>query len=407
MTKLSIRNVGPIKNGLGTNKFIDFEGLTILIGTQGSGKSTIAKVYSSLCWLEKSLVRGDVTKNVAESKDYFLNEIMSFQGISDYFSEASHIEFIGEKYDFKLSNLHFNINEKENRQYASPKIMYVPAERNFLTSIVRPDLISKLPKALHAFLAEYEEAKDYSRSKLIDLPIGNLKYQYDPDDGSSYLVGENFKTNLLNGSSGYQSLIPLFLVTEYLCDLISQQDQDNSEVPLSVALQRRMMKEVKIVMEQQIKAKKIKSLMEEIKRVQNRFIYSSFINIVEEPEQNLYPDSQKKILFELLKTLNSTPENRLVVTTHSPYIVNFMMLNFQAGKLYERNLSAASASEVEKIVPRNSVVESNRVRVYQLSSDGIIENLEFEDGYIPDTNKLNHKLDEINEQFSHLLYMDV
>lgn len=407
MTKLSIRNVGPIKNGLGTNKFIDFEGLTILIGTQGSGKSTIAKVYSSLCWLEKSLVRGDVTKNVAESKDYFLNEIMSFQGISDYFSEASHIEFIGEKYDFKLSNLHFNINEKENRQYASPKIMYVPAERNFLTSIIRPDLISKLPKALHAFLAEYEEAKDYSRSKLIDLPIGNLKYQYDPDDGSSYLVGENFKTNLLNGSSGYQSLIPLFLVTEYLCDLISQQDQDNSEVPLSVALQRRMMKEVKIVMEQQIKAKKLKSLMEEIKRVQNRFIYSSFINIVEEPEQNLYPDSQKKILFELLKTLNSTPENRLVVTTHSPYIVNFMMLNFQAGKLYERNLSAASASEVEKIVPRNSVVESNRVRVYQLSSDGIIENLEFEDGYIPDTNKLNHKLDEINEQFSHLLYMDV
>ncbi|KUM53298.1 AAA family ATPase [Rheinheimera sp. EpRS3] len=407
MTKLAIRNVGPIKNGLSKNKFIDFGGLTILIGTQGSGKSTIAKVYSSLCWLEKSLVRGDVTKDVAESKDYFLNEVMSFQGISDYFSEKSHIEFIGEKYNFILNNLNFNITEKENRQYASPKIMYVPAERNFLTSIVRPDLISKLPKALHAFLAEYEEAKDYSRSKLIDLPIGNLKYQYDPDDGSSYLVGESFRTNLLNGSSGYQSLIPLFLVTEYLCDLISQQDQDSSEVPLSVALQRRMMKEVKVVMERQIKLKKIKSLMDEIKRVQNRFIYSSFINIVEEPEQNLYPDSQKKILFELLKTLNSTPENRLVVTTHSPYILNFMMLNFQAGKLYKKNLSETSASEVEKIVPRNSVVESDKVRVYQLSSDGTIENLEFEDGYIPDTNKLNHKLDEINDQFSQLLYMDV
>ena len=36
---------------------------TVLIGRQGSGKSTIAKLYSLFVWMEKSLLRHSLTQN--------------------------------------------------------------------------------------------------------------------------------------------------------------------------------------------------------------------------------------------------------------------------------------------------------------------------------------------------------
>ncbi|QSX41828.1 AAA family ATPase [Shewanella cyperi] len=408
MSKLAICNVGPIKNGLGRDEYISFDGLTVITGIQGSGKSTIAKVYSSLCWLEKSLVREDVSLDEANNVEFFLDDVMSFQGISEYFSDKSFVHFIGSKYEFKLDKNIFSISERDNPAYSSPKIMYVPAERNFLTSIVRPELISKLPRALHAFLAEYEEAKDYIRSKLVDLPIGKLKYQYEPDDGSSYLVGEGFKTNLINGSSGYQSLVPLFLVTEYLSDFISNQNMNGTDEHLNVALQRRITKEFQKAFSslEHVKNRKVKDFILTINQIRKRFTYSAFINVVEEPEQNLYPDSQKSILFELLKALNKSKDNRLVITTHSPYIVSFLTLNFMANRLFEKELSDTNFKQVSDIVPRASTISPSIANVYECNGGGSIEKLDIAEGFIPDDNKLNYKFEEINEQFSSLLYME-
>ena len=60
MAKICIRNVGPIKAGLESNNgLMDISKVCILIGDQGTGKSTIAKIISTCTWLEKALVRGD------------------------------------------------------------------------------------------------------------------------------------------------------------------------------------------------------------------------------------------------------------------------------------------------------------------------------------------------------------
>ncbi|MBO4372301.1 MAG: AAA family ATPase, partial [Bacteroidales bacterium] len=50
------------------------------------------------------------------------------------------------------------------------------------------------------------------------------------------------------------------------------------------------------------------------------------LNIIEEPEQNLFPSSQRKMLNALLEFNNSVEENQLIITTHSPYIINYLML---------------------------------------------------------------------------------
>ncbi len=62
---------------------------------------------------------------------------------------------------------------------------------------------------------EYEEAKkNYTES--IDLPIGNIKFEYRKQNKKSWLIGSDYKIELLEASSGFQSFIPLFLVFSYI-----------------------------------------------------------------------------------------------------------------------------------------------------------------------------------------------
>jgi predicted ATPase len=69
MSKIKIKNFGPIKEGYQENDgWIDIKKVTVFIGNQGSGKSTVAKLISTFTWIEKALVRGDYTKKWFERK---------------------------------------------------------------------------------------------------------------------------------------------------------------------------------------------------------------------------------------------------------------------------------------------------------------------------------------------------
>ena len=70
----------------------------------------------------------------------------------------------------------------------------------------------------------------------------------------------------------------------------------------------------------------------EISTVLNKYTNSFFLNVVEEPEQNLFPESQMKNLAFLLEVANVNDENKIVMTTHSPYVLSYITL---AAKSYE------------------------------------------------------------------------
>ena len=86
MSKIKIKNFGPIKDGYQDNGgWIDIKKVTVFIGNQGSGKSTVAKLISTFTWIEKALVRGDYNKKWFERKNKLKNQYLNYHRLENYF----------------------------------------------------------------------------------------------------------------------------------------------------------------------------------------------------------------------------------------------------------------------------------------------------------------------------------
>jgi len=403
MAKLRIKNVGPIKTTDNLKHgYIDFDEVTVFIGNQGTGKSTISKLYSTLTWIEKALVRGDFNVSYISQYNRFKKQL-AYQNIGNYLNDDSFIDYIGKAYQIIYRNGKVEIIENidEKPEYLFPKIMYVPAERNFVSTVDRPDLVKRLPLPLYTFLEEYEYAKQ-NLSETITLPIGNIKFEYRKQNKKSWLIGENYKIDLLEASSGYQSLVPLFLVTNSLSKIIS--NESNSSIKeKSFVDENKIRHQIDKLLNDNI-SEDIRRLL--LERLSSNYKYSNFINIVEEPEQNLYPSSQKGVLFSLLSNKNKNTLNKLIITTHSPYIINYLTLAVKAFMLRERVNNFGMFDELDSIVPVSSIVNPLSLNIYQLNESGKIEMLNNYNGLPSDENFLNEFLGEFNNDFVKLLEIE-
>jgi predicted ATP-dependent endonuclease of OLD family len=135
-----------------------------------------------------------------------------------------------------------------------------------------------------------------------------------------------------------------------------------------------------------------------------KFNKTAFINIVEEPEQNLFPSSQWQMLQSLLALNNMNIGNKLIITTHSPYLINYLTLAVKAGELKEKIKTDNQKNDLEKIIPSNAIVNGKNLSIYELDEkSGYIKSLETYEGLPSDENRLNIMLDEGNELFAQLL----
>ena len=131
--------------------------------------------------------------------------------------------------------------------------------------------------------------------------------------------------------------------------------------------------------------------------------YGKFVNIVEEPEQNLYPTAQRNVLYELFEAYNEKQDNQLVITTHSPYLIDYTTLAVKAASITPKDLSQVKA--LERMVPETARLKGEDIRVYQIR-DGKITALEMYDNMPSDDNMLNHELEDTNEVFAQMLEME-
>ena len=451
--KIRIKNFGPIKDGFTESKdgFFDIHKITVLLGEQASGKSCIAKLISAFLWTEKSLLRKDNGKvnsvEVIESEEFF-TELFDYHNISSYFTDKTEIEFYGQKYKFTITRRSLHAEEYSEKNYEMPKIMYIPAERTFLSAVKNPQAVAGLPAQLYTLLEEYTNACIELGSSSIALPIDDTYFSYNINSKSSIISDKDnlYSLQLHQTASGIQALTPLILVSNYLANSFFTVGK-NTHRDLSLEKTEKIKQKYSIILDMlglgtialsilfsdafllpaglislltaagirlpqnianaknEVHNQKLnkREIADKFTAAFSGYYTSFFYNVVEEPELSLFPSAQKNVLFKLLEYTNIIPENRLLLTTHSPYIPAYLNT---AIKAYELSLGAEGKikNKLEKIIPEASWISGKDVAVYELSGNGEITYLKkHNDLFISDKNILNQMLENTNNIYADLL----
>jgi len=406
MTKIKIKNFGPIKTGFQDNGgWVDINKVTIFIGNQGSGKSCIAKLISTFSWMEKVLTRGDYQIKDFTNYSRFRKLYCAYHRIENYFfdlkgNDIAEIEFVGKTYHFKYYRGSFSITEIGKDKPQLSQIMYVPAERNFIANVKTPKALKLTSDSLIDFVTEFDKAKDELKAPM-RLPINNVDVEYDKLNDTVNIKGADYKVKLTEASSGFQSLVPLYIVSWYFANLIKKQSEIGKESMSSEEMERFKRGVADIWANENLTEEQRRAALSVLSA---KFNKSAFVNIIEEPEQNLFPKSQKEMLKSLLKFNNMNEGNKLIMTTHSPYIINYMSLFVKANELKAIINTQELKDKLNSIIPLDSTISASDLRIYELDeTKGVISILGNYKGLPSDENYLNGGLAESNEEFANLL----
>ncbi|SFN19527.1 Predicted ATPase [Chitinophaga sp. YR627] len=409
MSRIRIKNFGPIKEGNTENDgWIDIKKVTMFIGNQGSGKSTVAKLISTFVWMEKALVRGvgDYNKKWFEEKNRLHDFFLGYHNIESYLNVHSVIEYDGEAYSILYNNSFLHVHQKEGTTYHLPQIMYVPAERNFIAYVKTPKELRLSSASLQEFLTEFENAKAEMKGP-IQLPINNASVEYDRLNDILNLRDNDYIIKLNEASSGFQSLVPLYLVADYLSR--SVKGDSESHEPMNDEERQQFKIDFEEIWNNRALTNEQKRIA--VSALSTRFNKTAFINIVEEPEQNLFPSSQWEMLQSLLKCNNMNADNKLIVTSHSPYVINYLNIAIQGDELLQKIREAKKEDillpELFKVIPQTALVSANDVVVYELDETrGGVKKLPAPEGIPSDKNYLNNMLRAGNNIFDTLLSIE-
>lgn len=408
--KLIIRNFGPIKDVA-----LDLKRIMIFIGPQASGKSTIAKLLAIfnnpgfLQSIDKSSFNDakrdlfDPLDYLSLFKEYHLQSFFKEDSFLSYQLKNHQIEYsdrkfkltIDESFAEKIHNSRISllrklneskngirtnvIEEKEDgisieigftdkeleviRKIISDKFLdyamilkktvYIPAERFFisLASGLFMNLITNnvpIAKNILNFGADFEKARNEVSE--VDIQFLKAKYKY-TDNQDKIILNDGLSMPLLESSSGFQALVPLMVVVNW--------EKNNSK---------------------------------------NQFL-------IEEPELNLFPETQKNLINYLVSSCSIKRDNLeiksdLFITTHSPYVltsINNLLFAYRVSKKYPGKLE-----EVAKVIPQDSWLNPEDFNAYFIK-DGMVRNIFNEKVGMISENELDNASEEINNEFGLLM----
>lgn len=418
-TRIVISNVGAIKHvDITCNK------INIFIGAQGSGKSTIAKIISYFTWAEKQIM---VHLGYAQFMidGFFYEKLVTFHKLEGYFNDDSIIEYHSPYADIVYKHSehkpHITTNASLFAKYERPKISYIPAERNIVAAI--PNWFEvKFPydNNIISFMSDWETArKRHSTENKLSLLNNTINYHYDENEGDIVIVDDHVRLKFTNTASGFQSIIPLFTVAEYIVKYVYEDEANDS-----VQNRTRKNEIVKAALSTFFKGDDLKNVIEQIgKDLEANNIESENVNklklaqslssvltqtkrskiIVEEIEQNLFPQSQCEATYHLLSLIQSDTAS-IVLTTHSPYVL-FAINNCIIGGKVGKNIP-----EKEKATYPSSKawIDPSLVSIWQITDKGTIEYIKDPDSDRIGKHYFNDIMSEVmGEYFQLLKYLDI
>jgi hypothetical protein len=167
--------------------------------------------------------------------------------------------------------------------------------------------------------------------------------------GADVLVREDgSETPAFYASSGMQSLMPMDVMVNYITERVGNN--------ASLSMHER----------------------NEISKTDDghsyrRLEYQSAQLFIEEPEQNLYPESQKLVVLSLVRSLkkaleNGSEQSMAVVTTHSPYVMSVVNVLLAASITEEKGLK-------QTVVADECILSSKSISGFYIDENGIFQNI--------------------------------
>lgn len=406
MNKLRVKNFGPITTGYnGDDGLLSLPKVTVFCGPQGSGKSSLTKLFSLLSWLEKSIYRDP---GLRIDNGVFLRAL-EWQNIVGYIQAKTEIDYHGEllHFSYKDGNVSAEIMADAYESYVVPKISYMPAERNFASIVRNASRVEGLPLPLIDMQVEFDKAKRFY-AQGFKLPANGYKFRFDDEP---WIVNGNEsnadKTRLDVASSGLQSMVPMLLVSQYLNEHLSTENGLKPHMGLfydsGTAEKKARVESYRSELRQN------QSLTVEQKQLRLERYFapgSRFINIVEEPEQNLYPDTQCEVINRLLSIAKNVEKNSLVLSTHSPYVINALVASQMAAEILSISNDPVTVEKVASVYPVESAIAKSGMALYELTDKGEITLLPTEADVFSDANLLNAVLGKWNDSFDQLLEIE-
>lgn len=398
---IKIENVGPIKNiNLQINK------INIIMGPQSSGKSTIAKIVSYCQWVEKRFVLdGEYHYKIEE-------QLLEFHRLSlSYFSESSKICYDSDFVKINISISSENkiiekiVSKKKNVHYKKTKNIYIPAERNFVSVIPNLGRYKESNDNIMSFLYDwYSTKKKYTSENNLSILDLNVDYYHVEETDSDILVLKNSKNelNLRNGSSGLQSVIPLLMIVDYLSEKFYEESHSESNNELDSLNKQPITKQfldefIRLTITNKKKDKLNVDAF--FKFIEERSQYDHTQFIMEEPEQNLFPETQRDLIYHIIKKVsNSDRDHSLFITTHSPYIlysINNCLMGFNVK-------DKMPIEEQKELKSYGSWIDPNEVGIYQIK-EGELFSIKDDRTKTVTKHYFNENLNEILDEYYELL----
>jgi energy-coupling factor transporter ATP-binding protein EcfA2 len=380
--KLIIRNFGPI-----TNVELDLRKVNVLIGDQGTGKSTVAKVLALInkCFSEvktnqypknTTLVVGRVVTDefLMVFRDNFFSNLNKFD-LQNYLTLDTYISFKTLEHTFTFSKGVVNLGDNPNAIVSllhdgTREYFYIPAFREsyILLRENYPAILNakaNLPFLLNSIGQYFNNYRAELKSFNF---LSTLGIRYEFRNGSDLIFLKDGKAiKFEEASSAISSVVPMLVVIVGLINDIKMADFDPK-----------------------ITISSIKPLV-----------------IIEEPELNCYPTTQKKLvefLVEKMKAEDYFKSNEyycnLLLTTHSPYILsslNNLMFAYKTG--------LEQFEEVDKIIPSKYWLNPKDVSAYRLNEGGISEEIIDKEGLIK-TSKIDEASTILNTEFNKVFNLE-
>ena len=412
MTTIKIRNIGPIKEV----PEITLNRVNVFMGPQSSGKSTIAKIISFCTWVEKDVATSQSLKEY-DGTTRFKDQLESFHKIKGYFRADSYIRYKSDTVEIIWENETCKLCWVDQQAYKRSKIAYIPSERNM---VILPETrkVEFGSTNVRSFLFDWFTA----REKCADLPLLNLgvNYHYAEAKDEDHIQGEGYNSAydilLSNASSGLQSLTPLLVMVKYLTkwvyedeslsfeqnrrrqdtimalveDFFLKKKRDQSSAILS------SQEDMRLFFGELIKEKD-PDMMKLLKDFSQHHAYLFKTNnsqfIIEEPEMNLFPETQRDLVYHLLNKCLEREGNRLTITTHSPYILYALNNCMMAGLVYDK-MDEESKSRLKC---GTSKISPSDVSIYEIQ-EGVVKRIQKEDGLIQD-NYFDQQMGKLMDDF--------